>query len=96
MEELVLPEFLMLGLAWESFEIIAVMVFFANFVTMVLPNKSKHPWLQVILDSLNFLAMNILSNANRLYPQRFPSSKKKRKYKRSKRGVDDRVAGDKP
>lgn len=92
MEGLLFPELVLGTIAWESFEAVTVLVFFANFVTMCLPNKSKYFVVQKVLDILNFLAMNILSNANRLYPQRVASTKKKKK--RNKRA--DRVAGTKP
>lgn len=84
---------LMFGIAWESVEIVAVLVFFANIITVCMPNKSKYKPIQYVLDLLNVFAMNILQNANRLYPQRVPSPRK-RKAKRDKK--PERVAGGTP
>ena len=60
----------------------ALFVFFANVLTIVLPNKSRYPAIQKILDLLNIFAMNIWRNANRIYPQR------RNVRRRGKRGID--------
>ena len=77
---------------WETIEVVAVAVFFANVITVTLPNKSDNKYLQFCIDALNTLSMNIMRNANRLYPKRFPLPKKKTKRK-TKRAVDKRLGG---
>ena len=51
----------------ELTEIIAMIVFLSNIVTMTLPNHSKYKSVQWILDVLNTLSLNIAKNANKLY-----------------------------
>ena len=51
----------------ELTEIIAMIVFLANLVTITLPNHSKYKSVQWILDTLNTLSLNIARNANKLY-----------------------------
>ena len=91
MEELFITEIFWLVVSWESFFVVSAMVFMANMVTMVLPNKSKYPAVQRLLDVLNFFSMNVLCNANRLYP-RAVSKQQKRKKKVS----SDRLGGGEP
>ena len=55
---------------WETIEVVAVCVFFANVITVVLPNKVDNKYLQFVVNALNTLSMNIIRNANRLYPER--------------------------
>lgn len=62
----------LLASPWEAVEVVAVAVFFANVITVSLPNKSDNKFFQFIIDVLNKLSMNIFRNANRLYPERFP------------------------
>ena len=52
---------------WESTEVVAMVVFLANTVSIWLPNKSSNRFLQAILTLLNRLSLNILRNANRHY-----------------------------
>ena len=70
---------------WEMVEVVAVAVFFANGITVCLPNKVDNKYGQFVIDVLNTLSMNILQNANRLYPKRFklPKQQKKKKKKKS-------------
>ena len=51
----------------EVTEIMAMVVFLSNVVTMTLPNHSKYKSVQWILDVLNTLSLNIAKNANKLY-----------------------------
>lgn len=84
---------------WESVEVAAVTVFFANLVTICLPNKVKDSRLQRLIDFLNLLSMNILRNANRLYRRNVyvsessASSRRVSPKKRRKRVVPPSVAG---
>ena len=61
-------EDILMAILWEPIEVIAVIVFFANFVSIWLPNKSDYRPVQWVLDILNKLSMNILQNVNRHYP----------------------------
>lgn len=49
---------------WELTEAIAVIVFFANTITSVLPNHSKNKYVQWVYDFLNRLSMNFYRNTN--------------------------------
>lgn len=51
----------------EFTEILAMVVFLSNLVSVWLPNHSKHKPVQFFLDVLNTLSLNIAKNANRLY-----------------------------
>ena len=94
MFELLIDE-LVLAFMVDTIIWVSVFVFVANVITIVLPNKSRYRFVQRILDMLNIFAMNIMRNANRLYPQRFPSPKK-RKKKVVEGDDDSRRAGGKP
>lgn len=83
---------LIFGSPWEAIEVVAVAVFFANLITVCMPNKSDNKFCQFVIDMLNTLSMNILRNANKMYPKRFPLPKKKAKAK-PKKPVDRRVGG---
>lgn len=61
---------------WELTELLAVVVFFANGFSMWLPNHSKYPVVQWLLDMLNKLSLNIYRNANRLHDQLEKSGEK--------------------
>ena len=80
------------GSPWEAIEVVAVAVFFANLITVCLPNKSDNKFCQFVIDTLNTLSMNILRNANKLYPKRFSLPKPKKKKAR-KKIVDKRLGG---
>ena len=86
---------MLFGSPWEAIEVVAVSVFFANLITVCLPNHSDNKVIQFGIDTLNALSMNILRNANRLYPKHFelPSKKKKVKAKTHVGHVDDRRVG---
>ena len=93
MEELFISEIFWLVISWETFFVVSAFVFVANTITMVLPNKSKHPAVQRLLDALNFFSMNVLRNANRLYPKAVP---KKKSSGRKKKVSGDRLGGGEP
>ena len=61
-------EDILMAILWEPIEAVAVVVFFANVVSIWLPNKSSYRPVQWMLDILNKLSMNILRNVNRHYP----------------------------
>lgn len=63
-----LIEDILLAILWEPLEVVAVVVFFANLISIWLPNKSSYKSIQWFLDAMNKLSMNILRNANRHYP----------------------------
>ena len=52
---------------WESTEVVAMVVFLANTVSIWLPNKSNNKFFQAVLTLFNRLSLNILRNANRHY-----------------------------
>ena len=62
---------LALALAWEQFEVVAVLVFVSNLITVCSPNKVKNKYLQYVINFLNMLSINIHRNANRLYPGKY-------------------------
>ena len=66
MLEFILQEILAYTLI-EVTEILAMIVFLSNLVSIWLPNHSKYKWVQWLLDTLNTLSLNIAKNANRLY-----------------------------
>ena len=72
------------GSPWEAIEVVAVAVFFANVITVCTPNRSDNKFCQFLIDTLNAISMNIMQNANRVFPKRFPLPKKKKKKKASK------------
>ena len=76
MLEFTILELLFGGSPWEAIEVIACAVFFANLVTVCMPNHSDNKYIQFLIDSLNTLSLNILKNANRLCPSRFPDPTK--------------------
>ena len=94
---------------WELTEILAVIVFFSNLLTIFLPNNSRYRPVQWVLDVLNKLSMNIYQNANRWHDaierahvggkydidEAVDRAIKKREQEEAKR-KDKRVAGAKP
>ena len=85
---------LVFGSPWEAIEVVAVAVFFANLITVCLPNHSDNKLIQFGIDTLNTLSFNILRNANRLCPHRYPDpSAKPKKSRRSNKAVDKRLGG---
>ena len=93
-------EYFFLGLVaspWEMVEVVAVAVFFSNLITVCLPNKSDNKFCQFLIDTLNTLSMNIMRNANKMYPKRFPIPRKPRRKKRASsakaRAVGARAVG---
>ena len=94
MLEFTILELLFGGSPWEAIEVVAVAVFFANLITVCMPNHSDNKYVQFLIDSLNTLSLNILKNANRLCPSRFPDpTVKKKKSRRSEKGIDKRLGG---
>ena len=77
--------FELLASPWEAIEVVAVAVFFANLITVCLPNKVDNKVGQFLIDKLNALSMNIYRNANRLYPKRYPIPKKKKPQAKRKK-----------
>ena len=66
MLEFIIQDILVYSL-WEMTEVVGMVVFLANTVSMWLPNHSKYRAVQVLLDILNKLSLNIARNANRLH-----------------------------
>ena len=65
MLEFILEDIIAYGL-WEITEIVAVVVFTSNAISLWLPNHSRYKPIQWCLDILNRLSLNIHRNANRL------------------------------
>ena len=86
-----MEELVWMVISWETFFVVSAWVFLANTVTMFLPNKSKNRYVQRLLDMLNAFSMNILRNANRIYPQRYNGGEG-----RKKRKVRDELSGGGP
>ena len=55
------------AILWELTELLAVITFFANCISIWLPNHSKYPLIQWLLDVLNKLSLNIYRNANHMH-----------------------------
>lgn len=51
---------------WELTEVLGMIVFCANTVSVWLPNHSDNRFFQFVLDVLNAASLNIMKNANRL------------------------------
>ena len=77
---------------WELTEMVGMVVFFANIITIALPNHSRYKPIQVVLDFLNKLSLNILQNANKLHSDLSRGVTPKTKPKRKK----TRLGGSKP
>lgn len=70
---------------WEMTEVVGMVVFLANTVSMWLPNHSKYPPVQFCLDLLNKLSLNVAKNANRLHDAL------ERQSKRQQYNVDEAI-----
>ena len=55
------------AILWELTELLAVITFFSNCISIWLPNHSKYPPIQWLLDVLNKLSLNIYKNANQMH-----------------------------
>ena len=91
-----MAEFLLLAMIfspWETFEVVSVAVFFANIITVCLPNKVENKYLQLVIDFLNSLSMNIFRNANRLDSKRYPLPPPRSDTKKKKRSKPPKVGG---
>lgn len=95
MLEFTILELLFGGSPWEAIEVVACAVFFANLITVCMPNHSDNKYIQFLIDSLNTLSLNILKNANRLCPSRFPDPTKsgQKKTRRREKVIDKRLGG---
>ena len=67
------------AILWELTELLAVVTFFSNCISLWLPNHSKYPPIQWLLDMLNKLSLNIYRNANRAH-DRLERSTKQQEY----------------
>lgn len=101
MLEFVLEDVIAYGL-WELTEIVAVIVFTSNAISLWLPNHSKYKPVQWVLDVLNRLSLNIYRNANRLHhtlerdQQRYDIDEAVERAVAKQRAKERRVAGSKP
>lgn len=85
---------------WELTEVVAMVVFLANSVSMWLPNHSKYKSVQLLLDLLNKLSLNIAKNANRLHHQlqreRYDVDEAVERAVKKREREERRVGGSKP
>ena len=99
--EFILEDIIAYGL-WEITEIVAVIVFTSNAISLWLPNHSKYKPIQWCLDVLNRLSLNIHRNANRLHHtlererQPYDIDEAVERVLEKKRIKERRVAGSRP
>ena len=102
MIEFILQDILIYSL-WEMTEVVAMVVFIANTVSMWLPNHSRYKPIQWILDVLNKLSLNVAKNANRLHHTLERTAGRERydideaiRRATAKREKEDRIGGREP